>query len=187
MTRKAVRTLDDLKGMKIRSTPGLIGDLFTALGVKVVRMGFGEIYSALDTGVLDGAELITLSDNYKIGLHEVTKSFLWPSFHTQFSTVPALINRKAWDELPPDLQLALDAVLDRAAQDFFYAATAEDYVARDKMIAKGIEWTQLSSKDSEKVQEMALHVASEYGKKSPLAEKVMSSYKAYLKQIGKIK
>jgi TRAP-type mannitol/chloroaromatic compound transport system substrate-binding protein len=187
MSKKPVRTLDDLKGMKIRSVPGLIGDLFTSLGARVIRMGFGDIYSALSTGVLDGAELIAISDNYKMGIHEVTKSFLWPSFHTQFATVPTLINKKTWDELPRDLQLALEAVLDRTAQEYYYPAMAEDYTYKAKMIAHGLEWTQLSAKDNEKIQEIAIQVADEYRKKSPLADKVISSYKDYMKSIGKIK
>jgi hypothetical protein len=78
-------------------------------------------------------------------------------------------------------------VLDRAAQNYFYPSVAEDYATKDKIIAKGLEWTQLSAKDWAQVQEIALQVADEYRKKSPLADKVISSYKDYLKIIGKTK
>lgn len=107
-----VKSPDDIKGMKIRVMPSkLMIDTIDALGGSAVAMGQGEVYSALQTGVLDGWEnnppTVLTFKMYETGC----KYFAW----TRHLSVPdlLLINKKFYDSLPDDLRLAID----QAAKD----------------------------------------------------------------------
>jgi TRAP-type transport system periplasmic protein len=99
---KPIKTPDDLRGMKIRLpvAPYLIA-LFTALGASPTPINFGEVYSALQTGLVDGQENpLILIDTAK--LYEVQKfcsitNHVWAGIHYSFSNL-------AWKRLPADLQ-----------------------------------------------------------------------------------
>jgi tripartite ATP-independent transporter DctP family solute receptor len=99
---KAITGPDDLKGFKIRLpvAPYLIS-LFRHLGASPTAINFNEVYSALQTGIVDGQENpLVLIDTAK--LFEVQKycsltNHVWAGFHTSF-------NVAAWKKLPPDLQ-----------------------------------------------------------------------------------
>src|SRR5579872_6313607 len=99
---KPITSPDDLKGFKIRLpvAPYLIS-LFRHLGASPTAINFSEVYSALQTGIVDGQENpLVLIDTAK--LFEVQKycsltNHVWAGFHTSF-------NIAAWKKLPPDLQ-----------------------------------------------------------------------------------
>jgi len=99
---KPITAPDDLKGFKIRLpvAPYLIS-LFRHLGASPTAINFNEVYSALQTGIVDGQENpLVLIDTAK--LFEVQKycsltNHVWAGFHTSF-------NIAAWKKLPPDLQ-----------------------------------------------------------------------------------
>lgn len=187
MSKVPLRRLEDFKGKKIRTPAGLTSMIFAKLGASPVPLPAGEIYSALETGVIDAAEFVTLADDYGAALHEVTKSFLWPSFHGPIGTTDWGVNLEAWKKLPPDLQAAFRAMVFEADYRNEIMAAVADYEAFKKMKAKGLEHTQLSVSDMEKVKKLSLDVAMEYKGKSPLAGKTITSIVDYLKATGKLK
>jgi TRAP-type mannitol/chloroaromatic compound transport system substrate-binding protein len=187
MSKKPIRSLADFKGLKIRTPAGLTSMLFKKLGAAPVPLPGGEIYSALDTGVIDAAEFVTVAENFSAGLHEVTKYILWPSFHGPIAVVNWGVNMKAWKKLPDDLKAALEMMVYEADWNYDYKSAAADYDALKKMIARGMIHTQLPPEDMKKVKALSLEVALEYKKKSPLADEVITSIINYLKITGKLK
>jgi tripartite ATP-independent transporter DctP family solute receptor len=112
-TKKPIRTIDDLKGLKIRviGNPMFV-DMMNALGGNGVAMGYDQVFSALQTGVVDGAENNLPSyvfDNH----YQVAKFYTL----TQHLIVPEMLvfSRKTWDTLSKDDQ-ALLKKLGREAQ-----------------------------------------------------------------------
>lgn len=103
--KRPVRVPSDLKGIKIRvmASPILI-ETFNTLGAQATPMAFGELYSALQTRVVDGGETDNLDLLYE-RFHEVTK---YVSLTEHMYVVTALIfSRKIYDRLPADLQAAV--------------------------------------------------------------------------------
>ncbi len=186
MSQKPLRTLEDFKGLKIRTPAGLTSMLFKKLGAVPVPLGGGQVYSALDTGVIDAAEFVTVSINYSVALHEVTKYILWPSFHGPIAVVNWGVNMEAWNSLPDDLKAALEMMVYESDWNYDHKTAAADYGALEKMKEKGLVHTQLSEEDMAKVKRMSLEVAMEYKKKSPLADEVITSIINYLKLTGKL-
>jgi TRAP-type transport system periplasmic protein len=99
---KPITSPDDLRGFKIRLpvAPYLIA-LFRHLGASPTPINFNEVYSALQTGVVDGQEnplvLIDTAKLYEVQKYCSLTNHVWSGFHTSF-------NVAAWKKLPPDLQ-----------------------------------------------------------------------------------
>jgi TRAP-type transport system periplasmic protein len=85
----------DLTGLKIRITP-VYRDFFQALGATVVQTAPGEVYTALERGVVDGYGL-PITGIFDLGWHEKTKYRVDPGFYT--AEVSILVNKSAWDKL----------------------------------------------------------------------------------------
>lgn len=176
MSTKSLATLADLKGQIVRTVPGLTFELFTKIGAKPVTLGGSEIYSALETGVIDAAEWTMAADNFRMGFHEVTDYILWPSFHQPTGHIALIVNESAWNELPDDLRAAFELATRVAADGFEYWTAAADYEAVQVMVNDfGLELNQLSEADWAAAKALGREVAEEYKSKSPLANDVITS------------
>jgi len=100
-TTKPVKTLADLKGMKLRSPGGMQTAYIKALGAEPVFMPLGDVYMAMDTGTIDG--LVTCPPLVlAFKLYEVAKYGVKATFGCVSEGV--VMNKKTWDKTPPDLQ-----------------------------------------------------------------------------------
>lgn len=107
--RKEINTLDDLQGLKFRIA-GLGGDVMSRLGVNVVLMPPGEIFSALDSGLIDAAEWVGPWNDLAFGLQRIAKYYYQPAFHEAGPALELSVNQAAYDALPADLQELVAAV-----------------------------------------------------------------------------
>lgn len=106
--RRPLAGLDDLKGLKMRIA-GLGAETLQALGVSPQSLAPGEIVTALQTGVVDGAEFASPSADYALGLSKAAAIGYAPGFHEPNGASEALINDGAWSALPADLQAIVAA------------------------------------------------------------------------------
>lgn len=102
-SNKKATTMEDFKGMRIR-TPGWYMDIMNNLGASVSPLPGGEVYLALERGVIDAAEYSVPAINYPMGFDDITKYVIQPGVHQPGFQCDVMINKKAWDELPEDLQ-----------------------------------------------------------------------------------
>lgn len=124
--KRPILTPDDLRGIKIRvmSSPILI-ETFNTLGAQATPMAFGELYSALQMGVVDGAETDHLDLLYE-KFHEVTKYVSYTNH--MFLVIALIFSKKMFDKLPQDIQAAVlkagqaSVVAEREAMDVLTAS-----------------------------------------------------------------
>ena len=102
-SNKRATKLADFKGMRLR-TPGWFMDIMNSLGASVSPLPGGEVYLALERGVIDAAEFSTPAINYPMGFDEITKYVIEPGVHQPSVQTSVFINKDAWDELPDDLK-----------------------------------------------------------------------------------
>ena len=81
VSKKPINKMEDFKGVKFRSPQGMTAEILTKLGASIVVLPGGEVYSALDKGVVDAADWATISMNQRMGFHEVAK-FPTKLFHS---------------------------------------------------------------------------------------------------------
>jgi len=110
-TKKQVKTVADLKGMKIRvqQAPLMVG-MVEALGAVATPLAFGEVYSALQTGVIDGAE--NNWPSYLSTSHYEVAKFLITDEHTRVPEI-TIASKKVFDKLSKEDQ----AIIKKAARD----------------------------------------------------------------------
>lgn len=139
-TRKEIKALPDLKGLKFRviGSPSFVA-LFRALGANPTPMPFGELYSGLQQGVVDGAENDLLT--YQTSRHfEVAKHVALT--HHMMLVNSLFISEKFWQTYPPDIQ----AIIAEAALEGRKATSAARAEAETKVVAElkeqGVQFTE---------------------------------------------
>mgnify|MGYP000689981366 FL=1 len=101
--KREINGLDDLKGLKIRM-PGLGGEVMRRLGATPVSLPPGELFQALDSGVLDATEFLGPWSDRAMGFQKTAKSYYTPGFHEPNGTGEAIFNQVALDGLPEELR-----------------------------------------------------------------------------------
>lgn len=106
-SNKKATKMEDFKGMKIR-TPGWFMDIMNNLGASVIPLPGGEVYLALERGVIDAAEFSSPAINYPMGFDEITKYVIQPGVHQPGIQCGLFFNKDAYDKLPQDLKWIID-------------------------------------------------------------------------------
>ena len=144
-TKKPVRKPEDLKGQKIRMMGNpLFVDTMNAMGGNGISMGYGEFFSALQTGVIDGAEnnppSLFTANHFKAGAKYYTQ--------THHLIIPEILvmSKVAWDKLAPADQAAVKKAAREAQieQRQLWDAAVADYTG--KLKAEGVEFIELDNK-----------------------------------------
>ena len=104
--KKPLQSLDDLRGLKIRM-PGLGGEVMRRLGAAPVGLPPGELFQALQTGVLDATEFLGPWSDRAMGFQKAAKYYYSPGFHEPNGTGEALFNQAACGALPEEFQAIL--------------------------------------------------------------------------------
>ena len=100
---REINAISDFKGLKMRM-PGIGGAVLNRAGAEVVNKPPGELYSSLETGLIDATEWVGPYHDYLMGFHEVAKYYYYPGWHEPGTVLELIINRKAFEALPADLQ-----------------------------------------------------------------------------------
>lgn len=175
----------DFKGKKIRSLPGPSTDMLRALGATVLPIPGAELYTSLDTGVIDGCEFVGFKENWDVGLHEVIKYALWPSPHNIVCQRAVIVGLDAWNSLPDDLKTALRAACAEYDRYDFYSELGTSEVYLKKMKDYGIIIQTWTDEEWDEVNALGRQLAEEWKKQSPLAKKIIESQIAMLKELGR--
>lgn len=93
----------DFAGMRVR-TVGWYMDILNQLGASVTPLPGGEVYLALERGVIDAAEFSSPAMNYPMGFDEITKYCIQPGVHQPGIQCAIFFNQDAWKKLPDDLK-----------------------------------------------------------------------------------
>jgi TRAP-type mannitol/chloroaromatic compound transport system substrate-binding protein len=102
-SKKKATKMADFKGMRLR-TVGWYMDIMNQLGASVSPLPGGELYLALQTGVIDAVEFSAPALNYPMGFDEISKFAIQPGVHQPSVQNACFINKAAWEKLPADLK-----------------------------------------------------------------------------------
>lgn len=172
-TKKPVRTPADLKGQKVRMMGNpLFVDTMNAMGGNGISMGYGEVFTALQTGVVDGAEnnapSYFTSNHYNTGAKYYTQ--------TNHLIIPELlvVSKATWDKLSKDDQALL--------RKFGREAQMEQRTLWDKSVAENT-----AKLKSAGVEFIAVDNKPFYEATAPVRAKYGANYADLIKRIGAVK
>lgn len=122
---KEIKSLADLKGMKMR-IPGIGGEVWSRAGGTSINLPGGELFTSLQTGVVDATEWVAPYNDMALGLHEVARYYYYPGWQEPGPSLELIINRKVFEGLPDDLR----AIIETAARSA-NADVQDEYVTRN--------------------------------------------------------
>ncbi len=180
--KKPLAGVADLKGLKMR-IPGLAGKVYAALGVDVKLLPGGEIFPALERGVIDAAEFVGPFQDRKLGLHKAAKHYYTTGWHEPATVSELLINKAAWEKLPKDLQSIVEnasAACNVISEGWCQRNNAEamqDLVKNHGVIAKPLPEDVVT-----RLRDVTAQVLADAAAKDATTRKVHESYMAFMKQ-----
>ncbi|NND89718.1 MAG: TRAP transporter substrate-binding protein [Granulosicoccus sp.] len=180
---KPIAGPDDLKNWKFRSPPGLETKIFENLGAKPVVMDFTEIFTALETKLIDGADASGLSNNQSLGLYDLVKHANYPGFHSMPSDHLA-INKSKWDSLPEHLQRIVKVAMQKLAFQTAITFEIKNAEAAAQLTAEGVTLYDWSQEDRKAFRAAAQAAWGDFAEGSEEAVALVESHKAFLKQLG---
>ena len=129
--------LAGLKGLRIR-IPGLGGDVMTALGASVQVIAGGEIYPALERGVIDTTEWVGPYDDEKLGFYKVAKNYYYPGWWEPGPSMSIYIGEAAWSQLPGTYQEILRSAIAEAGIEMQRRYDARNPAALRRILTQGV-------------------------------------------------
>jgi len=180
--KKPVRSTADLKGLKFRSPTGPMSQILTKFGGAPVTMHGGEVYTALERGVIDGTDWGTLGMNADLGFHKIAKYAIYPGFHSMPAT-DIVVNMDRWKALPDDLKEILTVGTRDFARDMVERLVLEDERVAASAKADGVELIDWSPEERKKFRTVAVEVWNELATKTPAAKVVVDSQVKFLKEL----
>lgn len=101
--KKEINSLDDMQGLKLR-LPGLAGEAMSGIGVSTLTIPGSEIFTSLQTGVLDAADWVGPYNDLAFGLHQVADYYYTSAWNEPSAVLEGTVNLDAWNALPDDLK-----------------------------------------------------------------------------------
>lgn len=185
ISKKPIRSIEDFKGFKVRSS-GAIADMLKDLGASPVLIPGEEIYLALQTGVIHGAHWGAASGALTMKFCEVAKYYIQPDL-AMAGTDVIIINKQAFDALPKDVQQIVDKAFNNRVFKRTEEYENEEKASLDKMIKDyKVSVSSLSRADQKKMMASAIKQWDIVASKDADSAKAISMLKKYLKDLGHI-
>ena len=106
--RRPVKTLEDFKALRLGMN-GLAGKVAEKLGANVIELAEGDVYVAMERGLIDGAEASQPAVDLNLGLHQLAKYYYFPSWHQPATLLNLIVNLAAWQALEPVQRAQINA------------------------------------------------------------------------------
>jgi TRAP-type mannitol/chloroaromatic compound transport system substrate-binding protein len=184
-----IRSFEEFKGRKIRYPGGMIAEIFSHAGVATVLLPGGEVFDALDKGVIDAADFVGPAVNYNLKYGEVAKYIIMgppstPCLHQPVDLMDLTVNMAKWTALPKHLQDVVIAATRQHSWDQYAYIQRENIAAWDKFKAQGVQVIRLSEDDVQKFRRHAIPMWFKWAKRDPLAKEAFASQLAFMRTIS---
>ena len=177
---RELKSASDLNGLKMR-IPGLAGEVFAASGGTAVRLAGGEIYTSMQTGVIDAVEWVGPYNDRTLGLMEVAEYYYYPGWHEPGAMLEFTVNQAAFDRLPADLQAIVEGAARATNQDMLDEFTARNNESLTTLLEEhSTKLRPLPDDVMDVLHSNAVIALEQLKKDDPMAQKISASYEAFL-------
>ena len=176
--RKEIKSLEDLKGLKIRIT-GFGAEVLTALGAVPTMIRGSDIYSSLDRGTIDAAEWVGPHDDEKLAFHKVAKFYYYPGWWEPGPQMSFLVNKEKWEALPKSYQAAFETAAAEVNTRVIAAYDVKNPPALQRLVQSGVELRQHPEEIMKAAYAAAQKIYAEESSKNPDFKKLYDSLRAF--------
>jgi TRAP-type mannitol/chloroaromatic compound transport system substrate-binding protein len=176
--RFEITSLDQIKGLKFRAA-GLGGKVWQKVGASVTLLPGGELFQALEKGVLDGTEFSLPTVDEQLGFYKVAKFYYLPGWHQPSTSQFLYVNQQAWDSISPETQGLIETTCTAAVTMAIAKAEALQGPVLKKFEAEGVKNVALPEEILRAFQQASKEVLDEEAANDPLFAKVLESQRAF--------
>ena len=181
---KEINSLEDIKGLKMR-IPGIGGEVLKEAGGIPVTLPGGELFTALQTGVIDATEWVGPYNDLTFGFHQAAKYYYYPGWHEPGPMLELLINKDAWDSLPKHLQVIIETASKAVNQDMLDEYLAKNNQALTELVnIHGVELRKLPDDVIEEFRKISNKILNELSEDDETIAKVYNSYLKFKKDVS---
>ena len=178
---REINSVADLKGLKMR-IPGLAGEVFNAAGGTSVNIPGGDLYTSLQTGLIDAAEWVGPENDLAFGFQQIAKYYYYPGWHEPGPTLELIVNKPAFESLPKDLQAIITYASRAVNQDMLDSYTDKNSRSLTELQHQGVEIRKLPDDVLAQFYKIAQEVYEQQAAADPQVKKVYDSYKQFMQK-----
>lgn len=180
---KEINSIDDLQGLKMR-IPGLGGEVLNRAGGTAVNIPGGELYTSLQSGVIDATEWVGPYNDLAFGFHQIAKYYYYPGWHEPGPTLEFTVNKDAYNSLPADLQKIIEVAARAVNQDMLDEYTARNNFALVELVEQhNVDVRPYPDDVIASLKKLSEDVYEEMAAEDAQFAKVYASYKEYLTNV----
>ena len=176
--KKEIKTPEDLKGMKFRAA-ALGGKIYQKLGASVTMLPGGELFQALEKGVLDGTEFSLPTVDEQLGFQKIVKNYYLPGWHQPSTNQFLYVNAAAWGKLKPQTQAQIETTCTAGVIMSLAKAEALQGDILAKFEKEGVQLRQFGKPMLDAFAKASKEVLAEESAKDPMFKKVYDSMSAF--------
>ncbi len=178
--KRRITSLDDMQGLKMRIA-GLGGDVLAKIGATAVLTPPGEIFAALQSGVVDAAEFVGPWNDVALGLFQVAPYYYLPAFHEPGPALECIVNMAFYDGLSPQLKRVIEnaagATADETYADFRYHNTR----VLKELIGRGVSIEAFPDDVVAALGKASREVIDAYPAGDAMSQKIHGAYVDYIR------
>ncbi|MFN3349731.1 TRAP transporter substrate-binding protein [Pseudorhodoplanes sp.] len=176
--RKEIKSVDDLKGLKMR-IGGFAGRVLAKVGVVAQQIAGGDIYPALEKGTIDAAEWVGPYDDEKLGFQKVAPYYYYPGWWEGGPMLHNFINIAKWNELPKSYQSIVESASHVANTIMMARYDAGNPGALRRLVAGGAQLRAFPQSVIEACYTAANELYAETAAKNPDFKTILDSVVAF--------
>jgi len=180
-----IRTVDNIKGLKIRAS-GDGGEILNKMGASVVFLPGGELYEAMQRGTIDAFEYSTLASNWDMHFNEIAKYVVLSPVRAPSDPQCFFVNKQAWEKLPDDLKQLVQDEIDKWTQAQHEYLVYKSIKAIDEFKNYGCVVYRLPTEVETSLSEVAKkYYAEKAAKETPIYNEILESMTNYWEAYSK--
>ena len=182
--RREIEAVDDFKGLKMR-VQGPAAEVLRRNGAVPVTMPAGEIFTSLQSGLIDAAEFAGPYHDLALGIHKTAKYYYYPGWHEPGTPAECTINKKAFEQLPPDLQSVVTTACQAMNADVAAELAARNHLALQTLVSEhGVKLRRFPDAVLDTLRSTSAEVLADIAAKDATTRKVYTAYEAFRKQVA---
>jgi TRAP-type mannitol/chloroaromatic compound transport system substrate-binding protein len=181
--RTPIDNVADLDGLKFRAA-GVGGEIMAELGMSVTMLPGGELYQALETGVLDATEFSLPTVDQQLGFYQVAKYYLLPGWHQPSTNQYLYINLEAWNDLDEPTQGMIELACTAGVAYAIAKAEALQGEALSYFEEQGVELVTLSDELLNAFQDATDTVMARRSEQDEMFGRVYASMRAFQEELN---
>jgi TRAP-type mannitol/chloroaromatic compound transport system substrate-binding protein len=177
---REIKSLADFKGLKMR-IPGYAGEIFTRAGGTAVNIPGGELFTALQSGVIDATEWVGPYNDRAFGFQQIAKYYYYPGWQEPGPGLEFVINKKIYDNLSEDLKAMIEITARAINQDMQDEYTARNRTALKELVEHHkVDVRPFPAEVLSALKKFSYEIYDEMAAKDATFAKVWSSYREFM-------